>query len=478
MPTVIAGLGDAGPSRPVPVVSALVEFGSVLHVLRDPGHHDAARWAAGVSAAMSSRLAAWTQGWWWTAQAIRAMPFVTAIPPAESFQTSLGRLRGMPRPRLARQLLRPISPSGEIRAALHWARSRDPVVTAVVDALVARPDQGAADFLRFLDHSWQEWFSAEWTAIRPILAARARVFADTVSAHGAAAALATIDTSVTVTAAGSVSIAKVQNARHDVSRRGLLVAPSTFIRPHLYVANAPRHPLLLIYPADAGPPVPSHNRLASGSLGDFCESLRDLVAHVLMWDEINLAVVTEAAAGRSLPRSGVDGTRAHPRTCARNRRSGAEGVDRAGPARVLACRDSPEPAAAGHPLGQRVHGLRQAGTEHRTIMKTRVVDEPGFAAETAALLGRLGPASPISDYPTLLADRAEPPDLALSGEPDPAVHAADLYLPARHGPVGVRWYRALSAASRRCLPAGPRPARPYGGMPGPVLSLAGLRPGH
>jgi hypothetical protein len=38
---------------------------------------------------------------------------------------------------------------------------------------------------------------------------------------------------------------------------------------------------------------------ASGPLGDFCESLHDLVAHVLMWDEINLAVLTEAAAGRA-----------------------------------------------------------------------------------------------------------------------------------------------------------------------------------
>jgi len=39
-------------------------------------------------------------------------------------------------------------------------------------------------------------------------------------------------------------------------------------------------------------------RLASGPLGDFCDSLHDLVAHVLMWDEISLAVLTEAAAGR------------------------------------------------------------------------------------------------------------------------------------------------------------------------------------
>ncbi|HEU5420494.1 MAG TPA: maleylpyruvate isomerase N-terminal domain-containing protein [Streptosporangiaceae bacterium] len=40
-------------------------------------------------------------------------------------------------------------------------------------------------------------------------------------------------------------------------------------------------------------------RLDSGPLGDFCDSLHDLVAHVLMWDEISLAVLTEAAAGRA-----------------------------------------------------------------------------------------------------------------------------------------------------------------------------------
>src|SRR5258708_28342684 len=40
-------------------------------------------------------------------------------------------------------------------------------------------------------------------------------------------------------------------------------------------------------------------RVASGPLGDFCDSLHDLLAHVLMWDEINLAVLTEATAGRA-----------------------------------------------------------------------------------------------------------------------------------------------------------------------------------
>lgn len=39
-------------------------------------------------------------------------------------------------------------------------------------------------------------------------------------------------------------------------------------------------------------------RIESGPLGDFCESLHDLIAHVLMWDEIDLAVLTEHRAGR------------------------------------------------------------------------------------------------------------------------------------------------------------------------------------
>jgi hypothetical protein len=39
-------------------------------------------------------------------------------------------------------------------------------------------------------------------------------------------------------------------------------------------------------------------RTDAGPLGDFCESLSDLVAHLLTWAEINLAVLTEARAGR------------------------------------------------------------------------------------------------------------------------------------------------------------------------------------
>lgn len=79
-------------------------------------------------------------------------------------------------------------------------------------------------------------------------------------------------------------------------------------------------------------------------------------------------------------------------------------------------------------------------------METCVVSEAGFAAETTALLERIGPTPEICDYATLLAARAEPPDPVLSGHRDPAVRAADLYLPARGGPVPARLYRSAQAA--------------------------------
>lgn len=74
-------------------------------------------------------------------------------------------------------------------------------------------------------------------------------------------------------------------------------------------------------------------------------------------------------------------------------------------------------------------------------MKTHVVAEPAFAAETTALLNQFGPASDLSDYDSLVAARAAPPDLDLAGGLDPAVETADVYLPVRGGPVLVRLYQ-------------------------------------
>jgi len=236
MPTSITRL-DA--SRPAPVVEPMIELGGALHVLDDPAHHCAVEWAEGIRVRMSPALAEATAAWAWATRAIRSAPFVTTG--SIDFAKAVEALRHAP---LAEQLLRPV-----VRSA---STSRGPVV----DALLHRPAEATADFLWFLDATWREWFEAEWQRLRPTLAARARRFTDTVARHDAAHALTTLDASVTRTGAG-VSIAKLQNAWHDASRRGVLVAPSTFVWPHLYVADVPGQPLLLIHPVDAGPSVPS-----------------------------------------------------------------------------------------------------------------------------------------------------------------------------------------------------------------------------
>ena len=161
MPISVVGLDEADPARSGPAVSALVELGSALHVLRDPGHHGSDEWAARVRGAMSPGLDRRTRAWWWTTQAIRSAPFVTAQPGAGEFEDQLARLRARPAARLAGQLLRPISPAGEPGAALHWSRSRGAGVAAVVAALVSRPAEAVEGFLQFLADSWDEWFGAE-----------------------------------------------------------------------------------------------------------------------------------------------------------------------------------------------------------------------------------------------------------------------------------------------------------------------------
>ncbi|GIF65610.1 lipase [Asanoa ishikariensis] len=80
-------------------------------------------------------------------------------------------------------------------------------------------------------------------------------------------------------------------------------------------------------------------------------------------------------------------------------------------------------------------------------MNRRTVSEPRFTAEADGFT-IVGAADDLEDVAALLDDRALPPDPALAGRLDPAVHAADLRLPLGGGPTLVRVYQAA---------AGPRP---------------------
>jgi acetyl esterase/lipase len=84
------------------------------------------------------------------------------------------------------------------------------------------------------------------------------------------------------------------------------------------------------------------------------------------------------------------------------------------------------------------------------VTRMRVIDEADFAAETSALLERMGGGPGLSDLAAVLAMRSRNADPAVAGRADPAVTSADLYLPARGGPVLARLYVRRGAT-------GPRP---------------------
>lgn len=118
MPTAIIGLDRARPST---VVKPMIELGGALHVLDDPGHHDAVEWAEGIRARLSPALADATAKWAWTTRAIRSTPFV--VPEVADLD--------------AEDLLRPV-----VRSA---AASRGPAVQALLD----RPAEAVAEFRWF-----------------------------------------------------------------------------------------------------------------------------------------------------------------------------------------------------------------------------------------------------------------------------------------------------------------------------------------
>ncbi|GIF46834.1 DNA-binding transcriptional ArsR family regulator [Asanoa ferruginea] len=238
-----------GPTSVSAAVSPLAELGSALHAAGAPEHH-----ADADLPPMAARLRRRARDWAFTTQAIRATPFVTVWGPHEEFATQLDHLRALPARRLAAQLLRPLGAD-----ALRHGQARG--LGARVEALVESPGPAVAEFLEFLAESWEGWFAARWPAVRPVLAARTRRFALDAAAAGPVAALTTLDPSITAAGAG-VSIAKVRNHRHDVSRRGLVVLPSTLIHPHVYVADVPGRPLVLIHPVAPGPPVLSTRDLS------------------------------------------------------------------------------------------------------------------------------------------------------------------------------------------------------------------------
>ncbi|WP_328992013.1 DUF5937 family protein [Kribbella sp. NBC_01245] len=341
MPTVLTGLNRLTGEQIRPIVSPLLELGSALHVLAEPGHHDRLEWAARIRATMTPAENAELDAWSWTYRAVRSRIFVTyppapgagaatatavgtgatdaagasrvgaaaspgvgtgavdaagasgvgaaaaagvgtgavgttgasgvgagaaagtgAVTAGSGWQWELERLRARPAEELAADLVRPLrgDGSGGLDDVRHWARSRGRVVDVLVEGLLADPDQAVGRFLGVLDHCWQTWFAAEWAQVAPRLTARARHDRDLAIRQDPAAMLISLDPAIDgKPGADSVIAQRLHSKRLDVGSRGLLLVPSAFVAPHLYLTEIPDEPVMAIYPVDgtAGPAVPT-----------------------------------------------------------------------------------------------------------------------------------------------------------------------------------------------------------------------------
>jgi DNA-binding transcriptional ArsR family regulator len=253
VPTVLAGVARLEPERIRHVASPLIELGSALHVLAEPAHHDRVEWAASVplSADLRSELAQWS----WTVRAVRARFFATtASTGMPSWSDELAVLRSRPPEEVAAELVRPLhgrplnSRSVDKDAVLHWARSRGRSVAALVESLLTDPADPVRRFADLLEACWQEWFSMVWESSRDALAARGRHDRDLAIRDGVGAMLRSLDGSIDQRDADSIVVQKVQSKRIDVSTRSLLLVPSNYIEPHLFVGEIPGEPITIIYP--------------------------------------------------------------------------------------------------------------------------------------------------------------------------------------------------------------------------------------
>jgi DNA-binding transcriptional ArsR family regulator len=269
VPTVLAGVSRLDPERIRHVASPLIELGCALHVLAEPRHHDRAEWAAAVRlpAVLREELSQWS----WTVRAVRSRFFATsAATGMPTWQDELNALSARTPEDLAAELVRPLrgrpvsSRTTDVDAVRHWARSRGRAVAELAEGLVTAPEEPVRRFLDLLDQCWELWFREVWEESRDALAARGRQDRDLAVRDGVAVMLRSLDSAIDVRDKDSVLVQKVQNKRIDLAERSLLLVPSNYIAPHLYLGEIPGEPLTIIYPAGGrGAAVPTAQQVRS-----------------------------------------------------------------------------------------------------------------------------------------------------------------------------------------------------------------------
>jgi DNA-binding transcriptional ArsR family regulator len=256
LPTVLAGVSRLDPERVRHVASPLIELGCALHVLAEPAHHGRTEWAAELRQAIPATLQRELADWTWTVRAVRARFFATSSATGvPTWADELAVLRARAPEELAAELVRPLrgrplnSQRTDTDAVRRWARSRGRDIAVLVESLLTEPAEPVKRFLDLLDSCWQEWFEPVWAESRDQLAARGRQDRDLAVRDGLGVMLRSLDGSIELRDADSAVVQKVQSKRIDLAGRSLLLVPSNFIAPHLFLGEVPDEPLTVIYPA-------------------------------------------------------------------------------------------------------------------------------------------------------------------------------------------------------------------------------------
>ena len=231
-------------------VSPLVELGWAGHVLCTAGHHpERAEWVADVAA--PAGLGAWA----FTMSAVRATvladPTVVPVAPLPEQAAWLAR---MPADEFAAAMLRPLlrvrgRPAARDAELPRLARARGAETARVVRLLVDEPVRARAEFVDLVESCWHGFFAEEWTTSAPALHAEVAARTRLAARDGVAAALRTLAPSVRIDA-GRLVVDKVQSKRVP-SAGGLVLTPTRFAGPHVYVADEPGRPVVVHYPVSA-----------------------------------------------------------------------------------------------------------------------------------------------------------------------------------------------------------------------------------
>jgi DNA-binding transcriptional ArsR family regulator len=245
------------------LVSPLVELGWAAHVLVGADHHpERADWVAGVRGRVPDGLVAWA----FTVSAVRATVLAdpTLVAPAP-LPDQLARLGDLPAGEFADALLRPLlrvrgRPAmrrAELAALPRLARARGTGTVRIVRLLLDDPERARAEFTDLLADCWHAFFRQEWADTAPVLHQAA---ARRPSRDGWAGAVRDLSPAVHVEP-GRLVVDKVRSKRVSAAGRGLVLTPTLFAGPHVYVADEPGRPVVVHYPAT--PPTHAADRRAT-----------------------------------------------------------------------------------------------------------------------------------------------------------------------------------------------------------------------